>query len=229
MRVFMTTNLHLAPATVWNDYLRISAGARQVFPGIVEFVLIEFKLSLGDFELIAQIFLGVVGCGGKLASQTRDQILVCLHHEFGLAPAGGQLPLLRRGSRRMFGGLAKGIGESEIDFVIGQPRSLMSEILFFGSRGQERQLAGRLQRRLVNCGRCLSGGFLAHGQNRLHALGQKQADRRGHNQHQQSNERDPLAGLHHRSVRPRRVISEQTKCISKPAFLRVTGEQRPGD
>ncbi len=26
MKVFMTTNLHLVPATVWNDYLRLSAG-----------------------------------------------------------------------------------------------------------------------------------------------------------------------------------------------------------
>ena len=188
--------------------LRISACPCQIFFCVVEFVLIEFELSLGNFELVAEIFLGALGSGGELSCEAGDQILVGFYYGVGLARAGRQFTPLRRGCRRMFSGLAQCVCEGEIDFVIGEPQSLMGEILLFRRRGQKSELAGGLQRPLIDCRCGLSYGFLAHRQNRLRALGQEQADPRGDDQPQQSNERDPLASLHHGNVSPRRVISE---------------------
>ena len=59
-----------------NLTLRISACALQVFVGVVEFVLIEFELSLGDFELVLNIFLGAFGSRRELVGKAGDLVLV---------------------------------------------------------------------------------------------------------------------------------------------------------
>jgi len=67
--------------------LRISACPCQIFFCVVEFVLIEFELSLGNLELVAEIFLGTLGSGGELSCEAGDQILVGFYYGVGLARA----------------------------------------------------------------------------------------------------------------------------------------------
>ena len=101
----------------------------------------------------------------------------------------------------MLGGLAQGVGEGEIDFVVRNAQGFVGEVAFLGSTCQRRQLAGRLQRPLIDQGgRLLRRAF---GSSRrkycLAAFGKDHADHGGDNQRQQRDNRDPMAKFHHAS------------------------------
>ena len=136
-----------------NLALGIAACAEQVFFGVVEFVLIELELRLGDVDLVLEIFFRAVTRRRHLPGETRNLFLIGLDDGLRFGAAGHHLPLFRRRRRRMLGGLAHSRGEGEVDFIVGKPQGLVRQILFLRCRGQRRKFSSRLQGLLVNDGR----------------------------------------------------------------------------
>ena len=98
--------------------LRIAAGLLEILGGIVQFILIQIGLRLGDVDLVLQIFFLRFRRGRQLLGQLRDIVLIFLDGLLSLDLARGNLLGFRRERRRILLRRAQRIEESEIDFVI---------------------------------------------------------------------------------------------------------------
>jgi hypothetical protein len=91
MRVLMTTNLHLAPTTVWNDYLRLAAGA----PGWDE-LLDRYNVQslVADKELQSRLIQAVRRLPGWTVTYEDDLGIVAERDKpaASIPPASGNQP-----------------------------------------------------------------------------------------------------------------------------------------
>ena len=67
--------------------LRIAAGLLQILGRVVQFVLIQIHLRLGDVDLVLQVVLLRLGRGRQFARQQRDVFLIFLERLLGLVLA----------------------------------------------------------------------------------------------------------------------------------------------
>ena len=74
--------------------LRIAARLLQIFGCVVELVLIQIHLRLGNVDLVLQIVLLRVGRGRQFTRQQRNAFLIFLERQFGFLLAIGNLPWL---------------------------------------------------------------------------------------------------------------------------------------
>src|SRR5271168_4018949 len=133
---------------------RISARTGQVFSSIVQFILIEIELSLGQINLLLCSVLMHAAGGGKLLLHLIEPILIGLHVYFRLSYVSIKFASLGRGRGGMVRSVAQRVFEGKVNFVIGKTQRLIRESLLVpigsrlgdGASGQQRSFVH--QRRL---------------------------------------------------------------------------------
>src|SRR5580704_663061 len=102
-----------------NAILRVTSGADQVLLGVVNFVLIEFLLRVGNIELVVERVFFVAGGLGVRGGELRDLGLIAFESFLGFLEARLNFFRFRAERRRMQRGVAQGCGKADIEFVVG--------------------------------------------------------------------------------------------------------------
>src|SRR2546427_796468 len=132
--------------------MRVSAGAGQVLFGIRQLILLEVQFSLGELNLFPQrVLIALRGAGG-LCGQLLDLLLVCLDLGLSLVDSVYDSPRFRGLRARLLVCGAQGVGESQVNLMVGQPNSVPGLLLLLASCRQGRQLLGSVEYLFVNHG-----------------------------------------------------------------------------
>ena len=134
---------------------RVAACARQVFLGILQFVLIKSLFSLKKFDLRLDAVLHAFPGFGGFRFQFLEFALVGIDLRFELLDAF--LQSLRLGVAMFRGptGGTQGSGKGQGDVVVGRPHCVLGELLFVRSDRERGQLVRRLERLLIDQGSLL--------------------------------------------------------------------------
>ena len=90
--------------------LGIAAGPQHVLLGVVQFILVELHLRLGDVKLVLDLILIAFRRRRKLPGEAGDQFLIGLDDRLRLEIAGHQFALFRGELGRMFLRFAQSVG-----------------------------------------------------------------------------------------------------------------------
>ena len=185
--------------------LRIAASLLQIFRSVVQLVLIEIGLGLGDVDLILQVIFLRLRRRSQLARQQRDIFLIVPQRLLGFGLACGNLFRFRRKWRRVLFRGPQGIEERQIDLVVANFFRLMRQTLLFRRARLRSHLPRGLQRTLIDQGtrrRCgLMSRFLGRTGfcliPRCRQIARAKQSHDGHSHQQEQHDRGyPLANFH---------------------------------
>src|SRR5208282_3689655 len=88
---------------------RVGPRPHQIFASVVQLILVELELGLGDIKLFLQTVLTGAAGGGKLPLELINALLVRFNLCLGLARMFVERPELRVGLRRMAAGIPQRI------------------------------------------------------------------------------------------------------------------------
>src|SRR5580704_9116359 len=98
----------------------VGASPREILLCVVQFILIQIKLSLRHVKLLLRAVLMSGAGGGELFLQLIDVILIGFKIELSLSHVRKKFASFGRGRSWVVGGIAKRVLERDINFVIGQ-------------------------------------------------------------------------------------------------------------
>ncbi len=146
-----------------NAVLRITAGANQILLAIIDFILVELLLGVGDFELIFKGVLGIAGGFRDGCGQLRYLCLVAGQVSFRLLKAGLDLFCFVTEWWRMLGYVAECGGERDVHFVIGEPQGLLRMRALFRKSHKGCEFLSGFEWGLIDGGLIRRGGAIGRG------------------------------------------------------------------
>jgi len=136
--------------------MRVAALPSQVLLRVVEFILIERELRLGEVQQVGIVRIRLLG-------QLRDAALIPSYLILQLIHAHDEIAQRPCGGRTIRRGLTKRAGESLIQLVVGETQGLPRGTLLVSGFSQRGHLIGGSQESRVDGDRLLAGrGFPGH-------------------------------------------------------------------
>jgi len=113
--------------------------------GIVELVLIQIRLCLGELQLLLEGVLDGFFGAGEVPLHPLHLGLIHVRLRSRILQASGDVLCLGRERCRMVRRRLERVGEREIDLLIGDPQDLPCHPLLFAGRGGRGQLSSRVE------------------------------------------------------------------------------------